>query len=70
MQDKINTLWEISKTELEEKKAGLRNLQRELEEAEEKHQVEIKVYKQKVKHLLYEHKNETTEMKVEREKYV
>lgn len=46
----------------------MRNVQRELEEMEERHQVEVKVYKQKVKHLLYEHKNETAEMKIEREK--
>uniref|UniRef100_A0A7N9CRM4 Dynein regulatory complex subunit 4 n=1 Tax=Macaca fascicularis TaxID=9541 RepID=A0A7N9CRM4_MACFA len=36
-----------------------------MEEAEERHQVEIKVYKQKVKHLLYEHQNNLTEMKAE-----
>ncbi|KAH8060073.1 positive regulation of protein localization to cilium [Aureococcus anophagefferens] len=30
---------------------------------EEKHQVEIKVYKQRVKHLLYEHQNEITRRK-------
>ena len=31
--------------------------EQELEQQEEKHQVEIKVYKQKVKHLLYEYQN-------------
>ncbi|XP_030872719.1 dynein regulatory complex subunit 4 [Leptonychotes weddellii] len=36
-----------------------------MEEAEERHQVEIKVYKQKVKHLLYEHQNNLTEVKAE-----
>ena len=30
-------------------------------------QVEIKVYKQKVKHLLYEHQNNITELKTESE---
>ena len=34
---------------------------------EEKHQVEIKVYKQRVKHLLYEHQNEITVLKTESE---
>ncbi|PIN88790.1 hypothetical protein AB205_0221330 [Aquarana catesbeiana] len=36
-----------------------------MEEAEERHQVEIKVYKQKVKHLLYEHQSNLSELKAE-----
>nr|XP_019596112.1 PREDICTED: growth arrest-specific protein 8 isoform X2 [Rhinolophus sinicus]XP_019596113.1 PREDICTED: growth arrest-specific protein 8 isoform X3 [Rhinolophus sinicus] len=63
--DKIHTFWEITRRQLEEKKAELRNKDREMEEAEERHQVEIKVYKQKVKHLLYEHQSNLTEMKAE-----
>lgn len=41
--DKVNTFWEITKRQLEEAKASSRNKERELEDAEEKHQVEIKV---------------------------
>lgn len=41
--DKVNTFWEISKRQLEEAKATVRNKERELEDAEERHQVEIKV---------------------------
>ncbi|PAA78994.1 hypothetical protein BOX15_Mlig031513g3, partial [Macrostomum lignano] len=63
--DKINTFWEITKRQLEEKKAELRNKDREMEDAEERHQLEIKVYKQKVKHLLYEHQNNISELKAE-----
>jgi len=63
--DKVNTFWEITKRQFEERKADLRNKEREMEEAEERHQVEIKVYKQKVKHLLYEHQNNITELKAE-----
>ncbi|KAG5837230.1 dynein regulatory complex subunit 4-like [Anguilla anguilla] len=63
--DKIHTFWEITKRQLDEKKADLRNRDREMEESEERHQVEIKVYKQKVKHLLYEHQNNLTEQKAE-----
>ncbi|XP_036690299.1 dynein regulatory complex subunit 4 isoform X3 [Balaenoptera musculus] len=63
--DRIHTFWEITRRQLEEKKAELRNKDREMEEAEERHQVEIKVYKQKVKHLLYEHQNSLMEMKAE-----
>ncbi|CAJ0955825.1 unnamed protein product, partial [Ranitomeya imitator] len=61
--DKIHTFWEITRRQLEEKKSELRNKDREMEEAEERHQVEIKVYKQKVKHLLYEHQNNISELK-------
>ncbi|XP_072135862.1 dynein regulatory complex subunit 4 [Mobula birostris] len=63
--DKIHTFWEITKRQLEEKKSELRNKDREMEDAEERHQVEIKVYKQKVKHLLYEHQNNLAELKIE-----
>ncbi|KNE60038.1 hypothetical protein AMAG_05475 [Allomyces macrogynus ATCC 38327] len=55
--DKIHNFWEITKNEMNEAKALLLNKDREIEEQEEKHQVEIKVYKQKVKHLLYEYQN-------------
>lgn len=40
--DKIHTFWEITRRQLDEKKAELRNKDREMEEAEERHQVEIK----------------------------
>ena len=36
--DKINTFWEITKKELEDRKAELRNKDREMEELEERHQ--------------------------------
>lgn len=61
--DKVNTFWEITKRQLEEKKAELRNKDREMEDSEERHQIEIKVYKQKVKHLIYEHQKNITEIK-------
>lgn len=41
--DKVNTFWDITKRHLEEGKATVRNKERELEDSEEKHQVEIKV---------------------------
>lgn len=41
--NRIQSYWEITRRELEEKKAELRNRDREMEEAEERHQVEIKV---------------------------
>eukprot|EP00035_Acanthoeca_spectabilis_P020184 m.431551 g.431551 ORF g.431551 m.431551 type:complete len:481 (-) comp17317_c0_seq1:116-1558(-) len=61
--DKINSFWEITKRQHEESKATLRNKDREMEEADERHAVEIKVYKQKVKHLLYENQSQIHELK-------
>jgi len=43
--DKVNTFWEITKRQLEEKRAELRNKDREMEDNEERHQIEIKVNK-------------------------
>lgn len=41
--DKVNTFWDITKRQLDEVRATVRNKERELEDAEERHQVEIKV---------------------------
>lgn len=41
--DKIHTFWEITERQLEEVKAELKNLDKDLEEDEGCHQVEIKV---------------------------
>lgn len=48
--------------------AALRNKRREKEEMKERHQVEMKVYKQKVRHLLYEHKVQIAQLKTEAER--
>lgn len=63
--DKLRTFWEITKNELEEARAKLRNKDRQIEEAAEKNEEELKFYKQKVKHLQYEHENSLTECKTE-----
>ncbi|XP_054025837.1 dynein regulatory complex subunit 4 isoform X2 [Dryobates pubescens] len=63
--DKTRSFWEVTRRQLEEKRAELRSRDREMEEAEERHQAEIKVYKQKVKHLLHEHQDNLAELKVE-----
>ena len=65
---KINGFWEISKKELDSTKAALRNKEREKDEMRERHQVEMKVYKQKVRHLLYEHKVQVAQLKTEAER--
>lgn len=41
--EKLNYFWIVEKKNLEDKKAELRNKERELQDLEEKHQVEIKV---------------------------
>ena len=42
LQDKINAFWEITKKDLDDKRAELRNKDREIEEMEERQQIEIK----------------------------
>lgn len=63
--DRVHTFWDITQQKLIELQAQLRNKDREMEEAEERHQIEIKVYKQKVKHLMYEHQNNIAQLKAE-----
>lgn len=65
--DKVTSFWEITKRELSELSSSLRNKERQLEEQEERHQIEMKVYKQKVRHLLYEHKVTADNLKMESE---
>lgn len=54
--DKVNGMWDITKKELENEQFSLQNAESELEELEREHQVEMKVYQQKVRHLLYDQK--------------
>ncbi|XP_029363292.1 dynein regulatory complex subunit 4-like [Echeneis naucrates] len=63
--DNIHTYWESTDRQLEEVKAKLQNVEKEIEMDEAQHQVKIKVYKQKMKHLLCEHQNTVTELKAE-----
>lgn len=42
--DKIHTFWEITDRQLEELKAEQKNLDKDIEEDERRHQVEIKVW--------------------------
>jgi len=65
--EKLNYFWIVEKKCLEDKKAELRNKERELQDLEEKHAVEVKIYKQRVKHLLYEHQDEVTQQKTQGE---
>lgn len=58
--EKLNYFWIVEKKKLDDKKAELRNKDREIQDLDEKHQVQIKIYKQRVKHLLFEFQNEKT----------
>ncbi|XP_047673973.1 dynein regulatory complex subunit 4-like isoform X2 [Tachysurus fulvidraco] len=63
--DKIHTFWEITKEQLEEKKAELRMKEIEMVEAEESHQAEIKLFNQKFKQLQYGRQTHITKLKPE-----
>ncbi|XP_072759702.1 dynein regulatory complex subunit 4 [Anoplolepis gracilipes] len=63
--DKLRTFWEITRHQLDEARATVRNKEREKEEMAEKHEAELKLYKQKVKHLMYEHQTNLSESKAE-----
>lgn len=65
--EKIHYFWIVAKKNLEDKKAELRNKEREMQDLEEKHQVILKRYKQRVKHLLHEYQNEKTIKKTDEE---
>lgn len=62
---RINYFWLIAKKELEDKQAELRNKQRELQDLSEKHEIEKKIYKQRVKHLMFQNLDQLTELKKE-----
>ncbi|GIQ88215.1 growth arrest-specific protein 8 [Kipferlia bialata] len=66
--DKLFQFYEVTKQRLEESDTATRNKDREIEELIEKHQVAIKVYQQKIKDLLYEHRRENTELRTENER--
>jgi hypothetical protein len=64
---RVNYFWIVSKKELEDKQAELRNKERESQDLQEKHEIEIKIYKQRVKHLVFQNLDQLTELKKEAE---
>ncbi|GBP44830.1 Dynein regulatory complex subunit 4 [Eumeta japonica] len=52
--DKIRTFWEITKQQLDEARAELRNRERATEEAQEHNEALLETEKQKIKHMKYE----------------
>lgn len=63
--DRLTTFWEVGRKQLSECRSEARVKDKEIDEAEQRHQAEIKVYKQKVKHLLYEQETKLAEGKAE-----
>ncbi len=62
--------WEITQQQLASSKAQLLLKDRNIEELEERHRAEIKVYKQKVKHLVYEYQSNLSRVEVDAEKHL
>ena len=62
---RINYFWLVGKKELEDKQAELRNKEREFQDLEEKHTIEIKIYKQRLKHLVFQNLDQLTQLKKE-----
>lgn len=63
--DQIRSLWEISKTKLEENKAEQRDRQGEKVEAEGHHRELISVYDLRLKHALSEKRDAISELKID-----
>ncbi|XP_044731662.1 dynein regulatory complex subunit 4 [Chrysoperla carnea] len=61
--DKLRTYWELTKDQLDEARAQLRNMDREMEEGRERNADEIKLFKQQIKHLSYEQQNNIAELR-------
>ena len=65
--EKVNYFWIEEKKKLEDLRARWRNKDREQQDLEEKHHVEIKLYKQRLKHLLHEQQYDISQKKAEAE---
>ncbi|XP_068612743.1 dynein regulatory complex subunit 4 isoform X2 [Brachionichthys hirsutus] len=63
--DTVHKFWKINERQLEVLTAEQNKLDKDIEDDEGRHQVEIKVYKQKMKHLLCEHQNTILELKAD-----
>ena len=63
--DTIQTFYDITKNETGGLNKKIKAKDREMELMEDNHRVEVRVYIQKVKHLEYEHKNNTKRVKAD-----
>ena len=66
--ERINYFWIAEKKRMDERQADLRNKERDLQDLTERQQIEIRVCKQRVKHLKFQDLDQLTEQKIEHEK--
>lgn len=62
--DKLNNLWVVAKHQVEDSKAEQMNKEREVKDLDENHIMTINLYKQKVKHLIFQNQDHHGEMKI------
>ena len=62
---RVNYFWLVGKKELEDKQAELRNKNREYQDLEEKNSITIKIWKQRLKHLMFQNVDQQTQLKKE-----
>merc|ERR1711981_10046 len=65
--EKINYFWIVENKTLREKQADLRNKEREYQDREERQQIELKMFQQRLKHLRYHQQDEVVELKTDAE---
>jgi len=65
--EKINYFWIVERKTLAEKQADLRNKHREYQDLEERQQIELKMFQQRLKHLRYHQQDEIVELKTDGE---
>lgn len=63
--DKIRTFWEITRTQLDEARAELKNKERATEEAQEENEALLETEKQRIKTLIYEQQSAEATLKAE-----
>ena len=65
--EKINYFWIVEKKTSSEKHAELRNKQRMLEDLQERQEIELKMFTQRLKHLRYSHLSELVDQQTDGE---
>lgn len=65
--EKINYFWIVEKKTCSEKHAELRNKQRMLEDLQERQEIELKMFTQRLKHLRYSHLSELVDQQTDNE---
>ena len=51
---RVNYFWIVAKKEADDRNAEYRNKQREMQDLDEKNEIEVKIYKQRVKHIVFQ----------------